>query len=63
LARRIFIEDDECIGCEGCVELCPDIFRFNEERGKSEVVRLGTAPMEMIEEAIESCPSQCIHWD
>ena len=30
MAKRVVIITEECTGCETCVELCPDIFEFNE---------------------------------
>ncbi len=28
---KVEIDADECVGCETCVELCPDIFAFNDD--------------------------------
>ena len=24
--QEVYIDQEECIGCEACVELCPDVF-------------------------------------
>ena len=63
MSKRVFINKDECIGCETCVELCSDVFAFNEEEEKAEVILPEGGPEECIEEAIESCPVECIHWE
>jgi len=39
MGKMVIIETEECIGCESCVELCPDVFGFDEEEGKAEVKR------------------------
>jgi len=35
---EIIIDVDECIGCEACVEACPEVFGFNDEDEKAFVV-------------------------
>jgi ferredoxin len=30
MGKRVVIDSDECIGCESCVELCSEVFVFNE---------------------------------
>ena len=50
---------EECIGCESCVEVCPDIFVMDEATGHAKVTDpTSTAPC--TEEAIEICPVQAI---
>lgn len=31
------IDDNECLGCQTCVELCPDIFEFNKKTLKCQI--------------------------
>ncbi|MBI5603729.1 MAG: ferredoxin [Deltaproteobacteria bacterium] len=59
---RVFIDEEECIACGTCIELCPDVFQMNEEIEKAVVILPEGGPKECIEEAIESCPVSCIHW-
>jgi len=61
MARYIIIDEDECAGCETCVEICPDAFEFDEASGVAKVINPGSED-ECVEEAMESCPSECIHW-
>jgi len=52
-----------CSKCEGCVELAPKVFRFNEIAGYLEVIEMAEYPREDVEEAIKYCPEDCIGWD
>jgi ferredoxin len=63
MARKVSIDEEECIGCGTCEEVCPGVFKLNEETDKAEVINQGGAPENQIEEAIESCPVECIHWE
>jgi len=63
MARRVIIDTDECIGCESCVELCSEVFAFNEDEEKAEVMLPEGGPEDCIEEAMETCPVECIHWE
>jgi ferredoxin len=44
-------------------ELCEEVFAFNEDEEKAEVIMPEGGPEDCIEEAIESCPSECISWE
>ena len=63
MSKKVYIDTDECIGCESCVELCPEVFSFDEEAEKAEVILPEGGSEECIEEAIETCPVECIHWE
>ncbi|SDB32833.1 ferredoxin [Desulfonatronum thiosulfatophilum] len=62
MARQVYVDLDECIGCESCVEICPEVFKMDEQSGKAEVIMPEGGPEDQIEEAMETCPVQCIHW-
>ena len=57
---KVEIDQEECIGCETCVELCPDVFAFNEDEGKAYVIKEEGGDADCIDEAIGSCPGECI---
>jgi len=63
LAKQVEIDADECIGCETCVELCPDIFAFDEDTGKVVVIKAEGGDEDCIEEAVGSCPGECISYE
>jgi ferredoxin len=63
MSKKVYIETEECIGCQSCVELCPDVFGFDDETEKAEVLMPEGGSEECIDEAIGTCPVECIHWD
>jgi ferredoxin len=63
MAKQLVIEIDECMGCESCVEVCPDVFYFDETTEKAYVKEGITGNEECIQEAIETCPEECIYWE
>lgn len=53
---------NRCTSCEGCLELCPEVFRQNEA-GYIEIASLDSYPEECVQEAINCCPTDCIAWE
>jgi ferredoxin len=60
---KVVINEEECIGCGSCSEVCPEVFKMNEEKEKSEVIHPEGGPTDCINEAIEACPVSCIQWE
>ncbi|MFU8819333.1 MAG: ferredoxin [Desulfurivibrio sp.] len=57
---NIILDTHECNGCEGCVELCPELFRMDETGAKAELL-VSRAPLSpALVEAIKMCARQCI---
>lgn len=63
MGKKVIIETEDCVGCESCVELCTDVFGFDEGVQKAVVILPEGGPEDCIEEAIEACPVECIHWE
>jgi ferredoxin len=72
MPRIPVVDPDCCIGCEVCVQLCPEVFRMDgdddhdHDHGhdhKSIVHSPTGAPEAKIEEAMDNCPSACIYWE
>lgn len=61
--KRVVINEEECVGCESCVELCPDVFDFDADAEKASVKEDYSEDEACIQEAIDSCPSECIEWE
>lgn len=70
MSRIPVVDQDCCISCEVCTQICPEVFRMTgEEHGghdhgehKSEVYNPTGAPEAKIEEAMDACPAACIYW-
>ncbi len=62
MAKAPVVEQSECISCGLCAEICPEVFRLNDQ-DISEVYNPSGAPEDKIQEAIDGCPVQCIHWE
>lgn len=62
MAREVVIDADQCIGCEACVETCPDVFSMGPG-GIAQVVNSAGATEEEIDEAIDMCPANCISYE
>lgn len=63
MAKVVYIDQDECIGCESCVGICPEVFAMDESSNKARVTNPDGAPEDKIQEAMDTCPAQCIHWE
>ena len=61
--KRVVVDIGTCTVCMGCVELCPQVFRLNENTGYIEVIDLDEYPEDLVNEAIKYCPQDCIEWE
>jgi ferredoxin len=59
--KRPDIDIGACTLCMGCVEICPEVFRFNDA-GYIEVIDLQEYSEKDIDYAIMLCPEDCISW-
>ncbi|XP_022147843.1 chaperone protein dnaJ C76, chloroplastic [Momordica charantia] len=56
-----FVDEFSCIGCKNCANVAPDVFGIEEDFGRARVYsQCGNA--QRVQEAIDSCPVDCIHW-
>lgn len=60
MSKKVVIDQAECIGCETCVELCPEVFALDSDGEKAEVIKEDEVDLECVQEAIDSCPVECI---
>lgn len=61
MSKPFYLDDEECISCGTCADICPDCFRFESSMAHAEVISLN-CPEDQIQEAMDSCPAVCIHW-
>ncbi|XP_066362617.1 chaperone protein dnaJ C76, chloroplastic-like isoform X2 [Miscanthus floridulus] len=58
---HVFVDEFTCIGCKNCANICPGVFKIEEDFGRSRVYSQ-SGSTELIQDAIDSCPVDCIHW-
>ncbi|KAF7833865.1 chaperone protein dnaJ C76, chloroplastic-like [Senna tora] len=58
---HVFVDEFSCIGCKNCANVAPDVFAIEEDFGRARAYsQCGNS--ELIQQAIDSCPVDCIHW-
>ena len=60
MAKEVYVDQDECTGCELCVDSLPEVFEMKDD--VSFVHNPAGASEEKIQEVIDDCPSECIMW-
>lgn len=51
-----------CIGCHNCTNVCPKTYAMEPEFGRARVMQQNIDSDEMLQESIDCCPVDCIHW-
>lgn len=62
MSRKVEIDEEECIGCGTCEEICPEVFKLDADSEKAQVILPVGGPEDLIEEAMTTCPVECIKW-
>ena len=57
----VFVDEPSCIGCRYCSELARSTFRMEEDFGAARVFQQVGDEAEVVEEARDCCPVDCIH--
>ncbi|MDG2989510.1 ferredoxin [Candidatus Synechococcus calcipolaris G9] len=60
--RGVYVDEITCIGCKHCAHVARNTFYIEPSYGRSRVVRQDGDSQELIQEAIDTCPVDCIHW-
>ncbi|MDJ0705913.1 MAG: ferredoxin [Leptolyngbyaceae cyanobacterium MO_188.B28] len=60
--KGVYVDEITCIGCKHCAHVARHTFYIEPEYGRSRVVRQDGDPDEIIQEAMDTCPVDCIHW-
>jgi len=53
---RVFVDKELCIGCEACVDICPEIFEIQDDIA---VVKIDDDVPEDLEAAVEEAAEAC----
>ncbi|KAB8335387.1 ferredoxin [Scytonema tolypothrichoides VB-61278] len=60
--KGVYVDEITCIGCKHCAHVARNTFYIEPDYGRSRVIRQDGDPDEVIQEAIDTCPVDCIHW-
>lgn len=60
--QGVYVDEVTCIGCKHCAHVARNTFYIEEYHGRSRVIRQDGDADEVIQEAIDTCPVDCIHW-
>ena len=61
MAKIVYVDEEECIGCGSCEAICPEVFQLDSS-GKAKVIKPTEGSEGLIEAAIADCPVACISW-
>ncbi|NET76447.1 MAG: ferredoxin [Okeania sp. SIO1F9] len=60
--KGVDVDEITCIGCKHCAHVAHNTFYIESEHGRARVFQQDGDPEELIQEAIDTCPVDCIHW-
>jgi len=59
---QVFVDELTCIGCHNCTNVCPKTYAMEPDFGRARVMQQKIDSDEMLQESIDCCPVDCIHW-
>ena len=62
IEKAVWVDESRCIGCRYCAHVATNTFIVDEEFGRSRAIRQDGDNFETLQEAIDTCPVDCIHW-
>jgi ferredoxin len=60
--QAVWVDEAVCIGCRYCAHVAANTFVVEADWGRSRAIRQDGDSTERIQEAIDTCPVDCIHW-
>lgn len=60
--KGVYVDENICIGCKNCTHVAANTFYIEPEHGRARVFNQDGDTEELIDEAIDTCPVNCIHW-
>lgn len=60
--KGVYVDEITCIGCKHCAHVARNTFYIEPDYGRSRAVRQDGDSEELIQEAIDTCPVDCIDW-
>ena len=60
--KAVWVDEGRCIGCRYCAHVATNTFIVDDDYGRSRAIRQDGDNLETLQEAIDTCPVDCIHW-
>ncbi len=60
--KAVWVDERKCIGCTYCGSVATNTFYMEPEQGRARAFRQDGDNEELIQEAIDTCPVDCIEW-
>ncbi|MCP4973140.1 MAG: ferredoxin [Prochlorococcus sp.] len=60
--KAVWVDESACIGCRYCSHVATNTFVIEPDLGRSRAIRQDGDSLELVQEAIDTCPVNCIHW-
>ncbi|MGK7927810.1 MAG: ferredoxin [Spirulina sp.] len=60
--KGVYVDEVTCIGCKHCAHTAPNTFYIEPDYGRARAIRQDGDSEDLIGEAIDTCPVNCIHW-
>jgi ferredoxin len=60
--QGVYVDESTCIGCKFCAHVASNTFFIEPSYGRSRVVNQNGDSPDLVQEAIDTCPVNCIHW-
>ncbi|MBO1225414.1 MAG: ferredoxin [Candidatus Scalindua sediminis] len=57
---KAIVNQDECTGCELCVQTCPEVFEMQDDLAVVKANEVPADAEETCRQAVEECPVECI---
>ena len=60
--KAVWVDERKCIGCTYCSSVATNTFAMEPDQGRARAFRQDGDSPEIIQEAIDTCPVDCIDW-
>ena len=60
--QGVYVDELTCIGCCHCAHVARSTFYIEPDYGRARAIRQDGDSEAVIQEAIDTCPVDCIHW-
>ncbi|NEQ45128.1 MAG: ferredoxin [Leptolyngbya sp. SIOISBB] len=60
--QGVYVDELTCIGCRHCAHVARNTFYIEPDYGRARAIKQDGDTEDVIQEAIDTCPVDCIHW-